>query len=186
MDFPETPFWDFSLALYGRDGVAPACLILQDRHQIDVNILLFCIWLGADGYPAATEADIARYRAAVAAWHEEAVRGLRAVRRWMKPERPPVNPELAQALRARLQKLEIDAEHLEQVTLFNCIRTESQDRPPSEQIGAAAANVRLYFRELGIATQDDDLPALRAILSGAFPSLDDSVVASALDRAHLS
>jgi len=38
----RNPFWDFSLAVWGREAVKPACLALQARHGIDVNILLFC------------------------------------------------------------------------------------------------------------------------------------------------
>ena len=49
MDFPDHPFWDFSLRVHGADGVAGACLDLQDAHQLDVNIVLYCCWIGATG-----------------------------------------------------------------------------------------------------------------------------------------
>ena len=42
-------FWAFSLDVYGRPGVAPACLALQDRHGLDVNLLLFCCWAASQG-----------------------------------------------------------------------------------------------------------------------------------------
>ncbi|HEX6103216.1 MAG TPA: TIGR02444 family protein, partial [Alphaproteobacteria bacterium] len=45
----DCPFWSFSVALYGRPGVAPACLALQDRFGCDVNLLLFAIWAGRCG-----------------------------------------------------------------------------------------------------------------------------------------
>jgi uncharacterized protein (TIGR02444 family) len=38
-DFLPHPFWNFSLELYGGDGVAEACLDLQERRRCDVNIL---------------------------------------------------------------------------------------------------------------------------------------------------
>lgn len=38
--FPDHPFWDFSLEVYPREGVGAACLALQARHEIDVNVLL--------------------------------------------------------------------------------------------------------------------------------------------------
>ena len=41
-------FWDFSLALYGRPGVAPALIGLQDRLGLDVNMLLYCCWAGIE------------------------------------------------------------------------------------------------------------------------------------------
>ncbi len=49
MDYPDHPFWDFSLEVYGAEGVPPACLALQEAHQLDVNIVLFCCWTGATG-----------------------------------------------------------------------------------------------------------------------------------------
>src|SRR3954470_3940357 len=44
-DFLPHPFWNFSLELYAGEGVAEACLDLQERRGCDVNVLLFCCWL---------------------------------------------------------------------------------------------------------------------------------------------
>jgi len=41
MDFPDHPFWDFSLRLHERPGVPRACLGLQRRYGLDVNLLFF-------------------------------------------------------------------------------------------------------------------------------------------------
>src|SRR5258708_13954699 len=40
-----SPFWRFSLRFYRRPGVADACIALQDGCGVDVNILLFLLWL---------------------------------------------------------------------------------------------------------------------------------------------
>ena len=53
-DFLPHPFWNFSLEIYSGEGVAEACLDLQERRGCDVNILLFCCWLGASGRPTLT------------------------------------------------------------------------------------------------------------------------------------
>ena len=47
MDFPKSAFWDFTLQVYGREGVSPAVIALQDTHRLDVDILLFCCWTGS-------------------------------------------------------------------------------------------------------------------------------------------
>ncbi len=67
------PFWDFSLALYGREGVARACVALQDRRGLDVNILLFCCWAGSRGRRL-DPADLKGLDAAVRPWREAVVR----------------------------------------------------------------------------------------------------------------
>ncbi|MEC9208556.1 MAG: DUF2390 domain-containing protein, partial [Pseudomonadota bacterium] len=41
-EFPDHPFWDFSLDVYMSKGVGAAFLELQRAHELDVNILLFC------------------------------------------------------------------------------------------------------------------------------------------------
>jgi len=117
MQFPDHPFWDFSLATYGRNGVADACLALQEAHGADVNILLFCAWAGCNGVRL-DRAQIEAARRAVRGWHEEIVRPLRSVRRRLKSPLDGSPPsELQSALRARIQKIEIDAEHVEQLRL---------------------------------------------------------------------
>src|ERR1700680_2972326 len=44
-----SPFWRFSLRFYRQPGVADACIALQDARGVDVNILLFFLWLGSPG-----------------------------------------------------------------------------------------------------------------------------------------
>lgn len=43
------PFWRFSVRLFRAAGVADACIALQDECGADVNLLLYCGWLGACG-----------------------------------------------------------------------------------------------------------------------------------------
>lgn len=38
-------FWQFSLQVYQHEGVKQACLTLQDRYQLNVNLLLLCQFL---------------------------------------------------------------------------------------------------------------------------------------------
>ncbi len=42
-----TPIWDFVLNYYGRKGVSEALIGLQDSQGIDVNMLLFLMWMAA-------------------------------------------------------------------------------------------------------------------------------------------
>ena len=104
------PFWDFSLAVYGRPGVAAACLDLQDRLGLDVNILLFLAWAGQGCGVRLDRAELERIDAAVAPWRAEVVRPLRAVRRRVKAEDA--------ALYERLKAAELAAERLQQDRLF--------------------------------------------------------------------
>jgi uncharacterized protein (TIGR02444 family) len=74
------PLWDFSLALYARDGIAAECIALQDRHGLDVNLLLYACFAASRGVALAA-ADLAALESAVAAWREDMVQPLRELRR---------------------------------------------------------------------------------------------------------
>jgi uncharacterized protein (TIGR02444 family) len=180
-EWPAEPFWDYSLALYRRPGVEDACLELQRRHGLDVNLLLLCCWLGARGV-APDRAALACSELAVRAWQVEVVRPLRAVRRRLKakledPEPSSVHggwPDLARALRWRVLDLEIDAERLEQLALARAIA----DLPPSGTPGLALAvrHLRLCW-----TFDERDRHALAALLAGAFPEADARVLERSLE-----
>ena len=157
MQFPDHPFWDFSLATYGRDGVADACIALQEAHGADVNVLLFCAWTGRNG-ARLDRAQIEAACGAVRGWHEEVVRPLRSVRRRLKSALDGSPPsELQAALRARIQKIEIDAEHIEQLRLaaladapgFGGFGDFGASGAAPLDSAAARANMEAYLSVLG-------------------------------------
>jgi hypothetical protein len=49
-DADEPPSWRFSLAFYAAPGVARALMALQDRDGLDVNLMLFALWIGVSGH----------------------------------------------------------------------------------------------------------------------------------------
>ena len=166
--FPPSDFWDFSLSLYGKPGVAPACLALQERHGLDVNVLMFCLWLGASGRGPVPAATLAEAFAAAEAWHEEAVRPLRAVRRRLKTPVGSADPALAQALRTRIQKIEIDAEHIEQLTLANTAPAGLPVRPGRDAAADGATHAAIYLRHIDAKADAASIAELAAIAAAAF------------------
>lgn len=171
MDFPRHAFWDFSVALYAKPGVAPACLDLQERHGLDVNVLLFCLWLGESGRgPVPGEALAAAFDA-VAGWHEQVVRTLRPLRRQLKAGFAPIESGLVQTLRARLQKVEIDAEHVEQLALAASAAAQMPARPDlgaEERTAHAARHAAHYFAQFGGKAGASDIDSLCGIFAAAF------------------
>lgn len=164
-DFPDNPFWDFSLTIYPRPGVAEACLALQERHGLDVNLLLFCCWAGARGR-ALTGAELARLVAAARPWQEGVVKPLRAARRWLKTQATAPG-ELAGPLRGRIKEQELAAERIEQQVLAGCLLPDAGEPSP----GAAAANLRLYLSAALIRPRGVDLADLGLLLTACFEGL---------------
>ncbi len=171
MEFPEHPFWDFALRVYRTPGVSAACLEVQERLGLDVNVLLFCCWLGESGRGAVSRATIVQARDSVATWHESVVKHLRSVRRALKDGVGSAPDELAQALRAQIQAREIDAEHIEQLILAAsvvslAVKTRTTE---DERMDDAVANVGTYVQSLGVPATAADRAALGCIVAAAFP-----------------
>ncbi|HSD34490.1 MAG TPA: TIGR02444 family protein [Alphaproteobacteria bacterium] len=116
----DFPFWSFSLDLYARPGVAPACLALQDRFGCDVNILLFALWAARCG-KALARADFVALEAAVASWRGGAVEPIRALRRALKADALGAAPVSTEQVRAKLLEAELQGEKAAQEMLARAV-----------------------------------------------------------------
>jgi uncharacterized protein (TIGR02444 family) len=120
----DNAFWRFSLAVYAAPGVADQCLALQRSHGIDVNLLLFAAWIGAERGTALSQADMQRFAGAVEGWRQTVVVPLRNLRQAMKPLAEMQHAEAA-SLRQEIAASELRAEQIEQAMLF----AAAADRP---------------------------------------------------------
>jgi uncharacterized protein (TIGR02444 family) len=183
-EFPSTPFWDFSLSVYGGAGVAPACLALQERYGADVNLLLFGAWFGAAGFGRLTAQEVADLWRRIGPWHRDAVRHLRALRVALREGFEPVPDDLVQLVRRRIQRVELDAEHIEQIVLAAWVGDRApNDAAPGMRLGDAAANMVAYVRFLTDAPAADDRTHLATILDACASWLgtDSTIVGNELD-----
>ena len=139
---------EFAVALYGSDGVSPACLRLQERHAVDVNVVLFAAFAGAAARRTLTPDDVTLVRRQVSRWHSEVVLPLREVRRRLKVGPPPAPNEATAQLRAAVQQSEINAEliELDELARFTAdIGTESVAAEPVDRAFAATTTaIRTY------------------------------------------
>ncbi len=115
-DGPDFPFWSFSIELYGRPGVAPAALALQDRFGCDVNLLLFAIWAARCGV-ALGLSEFVRLDEAVGPWRVRIVEPIRELRRTLKTDSLGAAPELAEGCRRALLASELAGERAAQELL---------------------------------------------------------------------
>lgn len=190
---PDGGLWDFSLAVYGRPGVVSACLALQERRGVDVNLLLYCGWLGASGRGRLDGTGLAYAKAAVASWHEEVVRALRVVRTRLETRPEPATTELAAALRKKVGALELEAERIEQLLLESRVpvRAADSDEPRlASRAVDAAYNLCAYLALLGVAAGSTGLPELDrqdllTVLAGCCPELEPPALHAALAAARL-
>jgi uncharacterized protein (TIGR02444 family) len=176
---PECPLWSFSVAVYGRDGVAAACLSLQERRGADVNLLLYCCWLGAEGCRTLDANGLERASAEVEGWHREVVCGLRAVRKRLKANPEPASGEQAVRLRRSIGAVELEAERVEQILLHRLPMPPGRDNATrDDRISCWSDNAHRYLASLGSNLDDRDISDLRALLSGVMAELDRTPVPS--------
>jgi uncharacterized protein (TIGR02444 family) len=140
--------WPYALEIYGRPGVEPLMLELQDAHGQCVPYLIWALWLATNGRRAddgALEAGAALARA----WQAAAIRPLRELRRSLKA---PANPAAAarERLRGGVQALELEAERM----LLQML----EDASPA--IGGAAKAMRASLGEAAAAWGGDPPAAL--------------------------
>ncbi len=161
---PANPFWDFSLEVYQRRNVAGPCMALQDRLQLDINLLLFCCWTGERGHQL-SEQQVREALTATEVWQSQVVAPLRRLRRLLKTSLD-LAPERRQAFRDKLKDVELDAERVEQDILI-----ETVPLSPGESRGAevAALNLSTYLLVKGVDLGEGDLAQLGTLLDSVFP-----------------
>jgi uncharacterized protein (TIGR02444 family) len=158
----DTPLWAFSLAVYGGDGVEGECLNLQERLNLDVNLLLFAAYIGAAKGVQLDGEDIATADAVVAGWHGEIVRALRRARRALKPASLDAgNPlhEPRATLRSQVKTAELEAERIEQAMLWQWSQSRFGSRPQGDRHRALAANLRGVLEFYDVASVEADAAA---------------------------
>jgi|TARA_B100001105_G_scaffold52389_1_gene39614 uncharacterized protein (TIGR02444 family) len=165
MDFPQNEFWDWTLPTYGRPGVSPACLRLQERHDLDVNLVLYAVWAAANGVEL-SESDLRGAAEHVSRWHGVVVKGLRSVRVDLKGDPHGAPAELAEAFRDGLKALELASERMEHVILSPLLPDTSVDVDLAERHRMAERAVERYVCMHDAAGPDEgDRLAIATIVS---------------------
>jgi uncharacterized protein (TIGR02444 family) len=100
--------WCFSLAFYELPGIASALLELQDSAGLNVDLILFAIWLGLSGRGRLDAESSERAERAIRPIQREVIEPLRALRRRLKA----VGDDDVQRLRETIKELEIEAERV--------------------------------------------------------------------------
>jgi len=163
----KSPFWTFSLRIYGQPGVPPACLTLQDGSGVDVNVLLFSLYAASCGRGLSV-GDVTAIMAFIDPWKKQAVVPLRGVRRFLKDTPAGLDAEGVEALRQRVKAVELESERLQQEALFARWPVATLGSG-TEPVAAARQNASAYESALGAKF---DAAAIATLL-GAFQNIKE-------------
>jgi len=168
-----SPFWNFSIVVYGSSSVQNECLNLQDQFGLDVNLILLCAFLGAGHGVALTSNDIASARQIVGQWNEDIVKPLRAARRHLKTIelRDADAVKAAALLRAQVKSAELESERIEQLMLEQWANARLAAWPRGKLRDAVVANLQALLAAYGVGPE-------RLVAAQAMPHL----IAAAFDR----
>src|SRR3546814_15922420 len=100
----------------------------SDLHRLDVNLLLFCAWAGCNGRRL-DGGDLGLLRSVARPWQDNVVAPLRAARRWLK-QQAAVPEDLGEAFREEVKALELQAEMLAQLMLYQELTVEAGQSAP--------------------------------------------------------
>lgn len=137
--------WNFSFALYNRRAVQTVCIALQDRHDLDVNMLLYCCWLATRNI-AIDGIKMQAILSQIQDWQRDVVKPLRVIRHRMKGGIGSFPIDEAEVLRARIKKLELESEYMEQQQLEAATRRLGErELEVNDYSSLALANLEFYF-----------------------------------------
>jgi uncharacterized protein (TIGR02444 family) len=155
----ESPFWRFSLSVYGGAPTAAICLRLQDEHHADVNVVLFVLWL-ATRNRRLTPRDVEAMMNYVSAWREDVVTNIRGARRALRIAYASFPPDRVSDLRTAVKRVELEAERLEQEALYDGFPETSQGERTDDKKKAAKTNLEHYAACLGSTFEEAHVNAL--------------------------
>lgn len=139
-----TSLWDFSLAHYAKPLVADTCLQLQDSYGINVNVLLWTLWL-ENHNKLLTQEKLQLALDAIALWDVNYVQPLRQLRRKMKQDFADNLVQVAD-VRDQIKHAELLAEKQEQQWLDNV----AQGWPESSSGNLTGKNLSLYLQHFQV------------------------------------
>lgn len=168
--------WSFPVSLYTRNGVAEACLALQDQVGVDVCVLLAALLAARIRQRPLSAAEVAQADQHVQAWRTQVVLPLRAIRRRLKTGPQPAPTDATDALRQSVKACELAAERLQLEALAACLdglpnaapADDPTDDPAEASAGQRLANLtQTAYRVLSHFAPDPQdpaaLPALQAL-----------------------
>lgn len=183
LTFAVENFWDFSVRTYRTPGVPDACLSMQNDYGADVNMLLYCCWVGAvvgefDDDLFERSSEYSRQ------WAGNVVQPLRQARTWMKHigcSTAPTPTDDCMQLREEVKIVEFAAEKMQQEVLESMTAVDQcSNRSIGQVIADVAANLKIYLEWMHIEPAIDVQKKLTDIGCAAFPTADENIIADAL------
>lgn len=169
MQFPDSAFWDFSIGFYARTEVESICLELQNRYELNVNLVLLALWLSAHKHIILSAEQWQQLVAIASPW-QEIILPLRKSRQFIRDTVIAWSAEFQAEIAASISEIELNAEHMQQLALektFEEFNAEKSEQPALEKV---TGNISNYLQALNSETS---IETLKDFISKLVNTLDD-------------
>lgn len=129
----DNPFWHFSCTLYAEPAIQKACLRLQEQRGLNVNLLLYCFWLGFAVNPLSQE-EFLQACEQVRQWQNEITNPLRALRKQVKMLNCDNNTIWLTDFYKQLLHQELCSEAVQQYQLYFQVKDRLRDKPQWDRV----------------------------------------------------
>ena len=167
----EEEFWEYSKKIYAQSH--ESLLWLQDKRALDVNLLLFCYWLGKNGKRLSME-EINRCCENVKLLRQQFIVPLRSSRRFLKNMDLPTDYE---KLKKAILDVELEGERIEQRILVASLPDilVGDEVAEGEYILIMHYNISKYLKHEKVSFDKAIKSTLNKIALSLFPNLSQKV-----------
>ncbi len=169
MSFSQHSFIDFSAQMFRKPGIADACLFVQERYGLNVNLVLFCVWVADCGGGSLTAEHLQEAWRRLADWHKQVIKPLRDIRRVSRNEALGTPEFLREGFVPQAEAAEQEAGRVAQYVLAEFARTlAGSTQAVNDRADAAMTSLMTYISELDIVSDRQLTECLDAILQTVF------------------
>jgi len=168
MDFPNSEFWNYSTQIWTLPQVETICLDLQNNYDANVNMLLYCCWLG-DKNLSFNDDDLQTLLDTIQPW-QIMIKPLRDSRKMMKQHIIAMPTDMIEQTIANISEMELNAEHMSQLSLEKALKLENFSPCANlNNIECCLCNIKTYTNSLdSLASVDDIMPQISQLLIAVF------------------
>lgn len=165
MDFPNSELWNYSTQIWTLPEVELICLEMQNDYDININILLYCSWVG-DKKLLLNDDDMQTLLDTVQPW-QIIIKPLRDSRKMMQQQLIAMPANMVDQTVANISEMELNAEHMTQLAMEKALKLESIS-PASDQdnIECSLNNIKTYLNALEeVSSINDVIPQISKLLT---------------------
>ncbi len=169
-NIPDNELWLFSKNVYQRAGIAVTCLYLQNNYDLNVNLLLACLWYADSSRGVLLPEDIAALIAELTPWQQKVTEEIRKLRQQLPKQ--STNEKLLE-IRKLVINTELFSEKIQQSILHDKLSKDPKLNYERKTALDGANNIQNYFIACNLNIDTTVLTYRNTLLKAAFADFNE-------------